>query len=113
MNPLLKATSDWFRDLLRAWDSFWFKPALPHTLALIRSCGGAMLLYTHAVWSLNLEAFLGRQSWLTTETVRLMNTGPDGRNFAWSYLYYVDSLVALWALHIFALLVFALLTVGL
>src|SRR5437762_9016485 len=113
MNPLLKATSDWFRDLLRAWDSFWFTPALPHTLALVRICGGAMLLYTHAVWSLNLNAFLGRESWLNANTAALLNQDSQGHNYAWSYLYYFNSPALLWTVHIAALVVFAMLTVGL
>ncbi len=113
MNAILKAISDRGRDVLRAWDSFWFTPALPHTLALVRICGGAMLLYTHAVWSLNLNAFLGRESWLNAKTAALLNQNAAGHNYAWSYLYYIDSPALLWLLHIAALVVFAMLTVGL
>jgi hypothetical protein len=113
VNPLLKASSDWWGDLVRAWDEFWFKPALPHTLALVRICGGAMLLYTHAVWSLNLNAFLGPTSWLNAKTAALLNQDAEGHNYAWSYLYYVDSPALLWMLHIAALVIFAMLTVGL
>ena len=42
-----------------AWDRFWFTPAAPQSLALIRILAGAMLFYTHLVWSLDLVAFLG------------------------------------------------------
>jgi hypothetical protein len=97
----------------RAWDQFWFQPAFPHTLAAIRILGGAMLLYTHAVWTLNLEAFLGPQSWLTADAAAMLNRGSAPYNFAWSYLYWVDSPALLWAVHLAALVVFALLTVGL
>src|SRR5687767_5011638 len=113
MNSLWQAIATWCRDAARAWDRFWFTPALPHTLALIRICGGAMLLYTHAVWSLNLVEFLGRDSWLNSDTVALMNAGADGNNYAWSYLYFVDSPAMLWTLHIAGLIVFAMLTIGL
>jgi hypothetical protein len=113
MNALLKSVTDWFREVLRAWDRFWFTPALPFTLALVRICGGAMLLYTHAVWSLNLSAFLGPRAWLNDKTVALLNQEPDGHNYAWSYLYYVDSPALLWVFHIAALIVFAMLTIGL
>jgi hypothetical protein len=113
MNAMLKATGEWLRAVMKSWDQFWFKPALPHTLALIRICGGAMLLYTHAVWSVNLTAFLGEDAWLDTETVALMNRDAAGHNYAWSYLYYVDSPALLWVLHLVTLGVFAMLTVGL
>jgi hypothetical protein len=103
MKDVLKALSNWGRSVASAWDQFWFTPALPHTLALIRILGGAMLLYTHAVWSINLNAFLGRESWLSAETAALLNRDVDGNNFAWSYLYYVDSPALLWTLHVAAL----------
>jgi hypothetical protein len=113
MNALLKSVGNGYRDVVRAWDRFWFTPALPHTLALVRICGGAMLLYTHAVWSLNLNAFLGREGWLNSKTAALLNQDAAGHNYAWSYLYYIDSPALLWTLHIAALVVFAMLTVGL
>lgn len=113
MNPPLAAAIDWGRSALRAWDRFWFTPQQPHTLALVRICGGAMLLYTHLVWTLDLEAFFGPHAWLNGQTVTLMNQGPDGRGYAWSYLFYVQSPALLWTLHLAALVVFAMLTVGL
>ena len=36
MNPLLRLVADWINAVARAWDRFWFTPALPHALALIR-----------------------------------------------------------------------------
>jgi hypothetical protein len=113
MKPLIEATVAWGRAVAGGWDRFWFTPAQPHALALIRILGGAMLLYTHAVWTLDLDEFVGRHSWLTAETVALINRGPDGRNFAWSHLYWIDSPAVLWTLHVTGLVVFAMLTVGL
>jgi hypothetical protein len=112
VNALTQPAVNWAQAVLRQWDRFWFAPQQPHTLALIRILGGAMLFYTHLVWSLNLVAFLGKDGWLPTKTVVLMNQGVDRTTYAWSYLYYVDSPALLWALHIGALVVFALLTIG-
>lgn len=112
MNTVL-SPSQWFKSVGRAWDQFWFTPTPPYTLAAIRILGGAMLLYTHAVWSLNLAAFLGPQSWLTSDTAELLNRGAGQYNFAWSYWYYVDSPALIWFLHIAALIVFAMLAIGL
>ena len=70
MNPLIASRRRLGPRGARAWDRFWFTPQQPHTLALIRIFGGAMLLYTHLVWTLNLEAFLGPHSWLTATRSR-------------------------------------------
>lgn len=66
-----------------------------------------MMFYTHLVWGLDLVAFLGPTPWIDVPTARLLN--PP---YAWSYLYYVESPALLWTLHVLALAVFALLTVG-
>jgi uncharacterized membrane protein YphA (DoxX/SURF4 family) len=113
MNALLAATLDWARSIARAWDRFWFTPDQPHTLALIRILGGAMLFYTHLVWTIDLEAFLGPHAWLTRDTVGLMNQTPEGRIYVWSYLAWTDSPAVLWTLHLAALVVLAMLTLGL
>jgi len=113
MNELLAAITAWGRAVGRGWDRFWFTPQQPHTLALIRICGGAMLLYTHLVWTLDLDAFFGPRAWLTADAVRLMTQDPDGRNYTWSHLYWIQSPALLWLTHIAALIVFALLTAGL
>jgi hypothetical protein len=115
MKPLTEPIADWGRSALRGWDRVWFTPALPHTLAAIRILGGAMLLYTHAVWTIGLAAFLGPHSWLNGRTVEMMNHGPDlaERSYAFSYLFWVESPALLWTLHLAALVVFAMLTIGL
>jgi uncharacterized membrane protein YphA (DoxX/SURF4 family) len=113
MNELLAASAAWCREVVRAWDRFWFTPQQPHTLSLIRICGGAMLLYTHLVWTLDLEAFFGPHSWLTASTVRQMTQDADGSNYTWSHLYWIESPALLWAAHLAALVVFLLLTIGL
>lgn len=112
MNSLARHISEWFRDIVVAWDRFWFTPSEPHTLAMIRILGGCMLLYTHLVWSLNLEAFLGKTSWISNRASVLLNKGYDGEVYAWSHLWYIDSPALLWTFHIIALIVFAMLVVG-
>jgi len=116
----VNAVVNYFRDLGRAtltgWQRFWFTPADPATLGLIRILAGAMLFYTHLVWGLDLEAFFGRQAWLTPEAVAAFAqsvNGPEARDFSWSYFWWIDSPRVLWSVHIAALVVFALLTVGL
>ena len=110
---LLESAITFVRDAVgatsNAWNNFWFKPADPATLCLIRVLAGLMLFYTHAVWTLDLEAFFGEQSWLSHEVIAQAN--QDG--YSWSVLSWCRSPAALWTMHIVALTTFALLTVGL
>jgi hypothetical protein len=112
MNAVSESAMAWGKSAVRGWDQFWFTPAPPHTLALIRILGGGLLFYTHAVWALDLDAFLGRHSWLSADTAALLNQEFGGRNYAWSYLYWTSSPAVLWTLHALALVVFFLLTIG-
>jgi len=107
------ATRDWFAAIVASWDRFWFAAAEPHTLAVIRIFGGAMLFYTHLVWALDLEAFLGKHSWVSRDANQMLSGGPGGGGYAWSYLWYLESPAALWTVHIAAMVVFTALTVGL
>jgi len=106
---LFKSVQAWFVDVVAAWNRFWFQPTDPATLGLIRICAGAMLLYTHLVWSLDLAAFFGPQGWLASDAVRQL----QGDTYTWSYFWYIESPVALWTAHVAALVVFAMLTLGL
>lgn len=105
--------TDYFRDLIRGtrggWNRFWFTPADPATLGLIRILAGAMMFYTHLIWSLDLEAFFGTSGWISRDVAaRTHETG-----FTWTYLNWIDSPTALWIAHIAALVILLLLTLGL
>ena len=58
----------------RAWEEFWFKPADPSILALIRILCGLIVVYTLFVYSFKLQEFIGEHAWhdltLRMETVR-------------------------------------------
>ncbi len=109
----MKLVAEYFRELHRAtlagWNRFWFAPTDPATLGLVRILAGSMLFYTHLVWSLDLESFFGPRGWMSPQAVGLM----QGREGAWSYFDWIHSAGGLWAAHIAALVVFALLTLGL
>ncbi len=110
MRQIVAIVRTWCADVLAGWNRFWFEPADPATLGLIRICAGAMLLYTHLVWSLQLTAFFGPRSWLSSEAVAAL----QGDSYSWSYLWWLQNYpAALWVAHVAALVVFALLTVGL
>jgi hypothetical protein len=107
---MLPSPSDWLSSWSAGWNQFWFTPTDPATFALIRVLAGAMLLYTHAVWSLDLVGFFGPDGWLPPDLMRAQLF--DDRPFVWSYFWWIDSVAVLWTVHIAALVVFAMLTLG-
>ena len=103
----LRRLKDWMHDSTAAWNRFWFRPADPTLLGLIRLCTGLMLVYTHAVWGLELEAFFGPNSWLSPEAAAVIQQGQAAFSFWW----YVPAEL-LWPVHYACLTVFALFTLG-
>jgi hypothetical protein len=104
------AVRNWGAEVLAVWNHFWFQAIDPATLGLIRILAGAMLLYTHLVWSLDLTAFVGPDGWLPASSVGLLQENT----YAWSYLWWLEGSPALlWTAHIAALVAFVMLTVGL
>jgi hypothetical protein len=109
------------RKPIAAWNRFWFAAVDPATLGLVRILAGAMLFYTHLVWTIDLLAFFGPDSWVSLDAARLAHATPadmpgelyGGTSFVWSVFYVATTPEAVWAVHITALVVFALLTVGL
>lgn len=47
------------RSGIDAWNEFWFADVAPYSLALLRILTGGMLVYTHFVWGLKFQEFLG------------------------------------------------------
>ena len=76
LNPVFRYLADTARATAEGWDTFWFTPADPTLLGMIRVLTGLMLLYTHAVWGLVLGDFFGPRSWLSEELIR---TSPGRR----------------------------------
>ena len=119
---MIAAVRDYFAELWDAWDGFWFTPSSPSTLSAIRVLAGAMLLYTHLVWSLGLVDFFGQNGWLPQDLMKevyAMGSDPDGAGplvgsgrLIWSHFNYVHSPNLMWAIHIVALVVFFFLTIG-
>lgn len=104
-------------DVWGAWNEFWFSPTNPSTLSAIRVLTGAMLFYTHLVWSFDLQGFFGRDGWLPVsfmDTVeQYQNGGPDGfTRWNWSYFHFGMPPAVLWIVHIAALFVFFFLMIG-
>ena len=100
----------YFSETWQAWNRFWFQSTDPATLCLIRLLAGGMLFYTHLVWSLDLQAFLGPEGWLPVEYIRSI----QGEQWSvWSVFFWIQQPWLLWCVHILALIVFFCLMIGL
>lgn len=58
------AERGWSGGLLSGWNRFWFTPADPTLLGLIRICCGLVILYVHLSYSYDLQSFFGRHAWM-------------------------------------------------
>lgn len=102
-------------DVWGAWNEFWFTPTNPATLSMVRVLAGMLLFYTHLVWSFDLSAFFGQNGWLPAQMMHDLQlaTNAGEPRLVWSYFNYIQSPAILWTVHIAALVVFFLLTIGL
>lgn len=112
MRRLIDSVSQYSRDIAqsvsRQWDRFWWTPADPTLLAVIRICTGLMLLYTHAVWGLALDDFFGPKSWLNPALVRALQAPQYTYSFWW-----IVPQQAIWSAYAATMVVFACFTIGL
>ena len=97
-----------FKKLISAWDRFWFQKSDPIVLCIIRVIAGAILFYTHLVWTFELEGFFSNDLLLSAEHNEIIT----GTNFAWSHFNWIESFALLTAMHYFALVCMFLFWVG-
>jgi hypothetical protein len=57
---------------LESWNRFWFSPADPTVLGLIRVCCGLITLYTALAYSLDLQEFFGPEAWWNLDSADLV-----------------------------------------
>jgi hypothetical protein len=122
MRSSVSAIAAYFRSLWEAWNHFWYTPADPATLSLIRVLAGGMLLYTHFVWSFDLAGFIGADGYTPANFLREQILAPPPSEAipnpsapfsVWSIFFWIHSTWLLWTVHIFALGVFLCLFLGL
>lgn len=84
---------NYWQSWLTAWDQFWFQATRPESLAVIRICCGAMLVYMHVIWISLIPNFFGPNAWINLPTIRMLHESDSG----WSWLHYVDNPAILYA----------------
>lgn len=112
MKSVLTAIAEWFGQLGRNWNEFWFAASDPALLSMLRIFTGLMLFYTHLVWTLELSAFFGPKAWITLPVLRKLHEA-EGVSFAWSHFFFIESPWLVWLVHILALVVLLMFTLGL
>jgi hypothetical protein len=122
MKASVAAVRNYCAEFWEAWNRFWFTPADPATLSLIRLLAGALMLYTHFVWSFDLEGFIGPNGYIPVDFLReRIHTPPPTADVpdpspmwsVWSIFFWIESSWLLWTVHILAIVVFAMLALGL
>lgn len=114
MRRLVTDPRDYLIDLggtaVRGWNAFFFTPADPTTLGVIRVIVGGLLFWSVFVLGLDLDGFLGSTGWASAEAVR--SWWATRAPAAWSFWFAIpDSLLRpAWVV---ALVVLAMFTVGL
>ena len=83
----------YFGELWQEWNRFWFTPTDPATLSVIRLLAGGLLLYTHAVWSLDLVGFLGAGGYTPVE---FLQQAPARDWSSWSIFHWIGPTWLLW-----------------
>ncbi len=96
------------RSAAASWNAFWYTPADPTLLGLIRVLTGLMLLYTHAVWGIALADFFGPTGWLSPALVRAL----QANDYSYSFWFWVPA-HGLWPAHIVSIVILVLFTIGL
>jgi hypothetical protein len=116
-------------DAVRGWDRFWFTPADPTTLCMMRICCGLVVLYVHLAYSFGLFNYVGPRAWVDAQTLQyLVKENPtfvpsstwagnptmyDKGQYSWSIFYHVEDHAWIVAIHVFFLVVMLLFTLGL
>lgn len=108
LTPPVRYVSELTRSIVSGWESFWFTPADPTLLGLLRVLTGLMLVYTHFVWGLALGDFFGPSSWLDVGLVRAFQQDQ----FAYSFWWYVPT-GWIGQAHAVAMAILLLFTIGL
>jgi hypothetical protein len=95
----------WFSE---AWNAFWFAPADPIVLGLVRLLCGLIVLYSYAIWGLALDDFFGPRSWISHDLLHFIQQNQ----YAYSYWALVPP-GWIWPVYLASIAVLLLFTVGL
>jgi uncharacterized membrane protein YphA (DoxX/SURF4 family) len=99
----------WCGEWVEGWNRFFFTPADPLPLAVIRICTGLLFTWSSVVWLADVDAFFGAEGWLAPHEVWRMNDQP----WQWSLYFAASSPTGIRVVAGITLVAALLLTVGL
>src|SRR5262249_10194891 len=72
MNPNESAATPWAfaKAAVRGWDRFWFRPADPTVLGMVRILVGLVALYVHISYTFDLLDFVGPDGWINSKAFK-------------------------------------------
>lgn len=80
------------RATARGWNAFFFTPADPTPLGLVRVAVGLLAFWNLVVYGFDLHDFFGSHGWADPDAVRFVQRA--GKPYAWSFWFHVpDSLL--------------------
>jgi len=114
---------------LQTWEAFWFEPADPTLLGLIRVCMGCVMVYVYLTYSIGLVGFVGPDAWVDTRAghylthdYQVMAPPASWEEPNWERLdpgwylasiyYHVENPAWLWIIHLSIITVMVLFTIG-
>jgi predicted DCC family thiol-disulfide oxidoreductase YuxK len=106
---ILKDLAGYLRELVTAarsgWNAFFFSPADPTSLGLIRIAVGLLAFWSLFVFGIDLSDFFGSDGWASLEAIRISQ-----RPMTWSFWFFVPDawLRPVWCLCLVVLLLFTL-----
>ncbi len=68
-NPARTSLAQPVVDFVRSWNRFWFTPADPTLLGLIRILCGTLTLYVHLAYTVDLREFFGPNAWIDRQKI--------------------------------------------
>jgi predicted DCC family thiol-disulfide oxidoreductase YuxK len=94
------------RATARGWNAFFFTPADPTPLGLVRVVVGLLAVWNLAVFGLDLRDFFGADGWADPSAVRFVQ--GFSKPYAWSFWFHVPDalLVPVWAACLVVLVMF-------
>ena len=122
LQPAITYLRELVRDAIAGWNHFWFTPADPINVAVIRIITGLILLHTHLTTLPDLLDFIGPHAWIDSQAlaelrstpVGMENPGPDawpgGEQSIW---FYIQDPRWIWAWHALFLMAVVCFTLGL
>jgi len=90
LQPAWRYVAELYRASVTGWDRFWFTPADPTTLAMIRIATGLILLYVYVSCGPAISSLIGAEAWIDDQAMGQIRAGvsnpaagEDGASHSW------------------------------